>query len=188
MKNARALTGTPADRANDLLVKLNANADRDKVVEAIRGQVGNAEVLTTAEFKSRSHSFWLFATGAGAALLAGALLGVIVGTVIVAQTLYSSTKDHLNEFATLRAMGSSNAYIYHVIVYQALINAVIGFALAYGIGALVVQVTAKSALPIVITPWLVAALFALTVLMCVTSAIGAIIRVIRIDPATVFMR
>jgi putative ABC transport system permease protein len=85
-------------------------------------------------------------------------------------------------------MGSSNAYIYHVIIYQALINAVIGFALAYGIGALVVQITAKSALPIVITPWLVAALFALTVLMCVTSAIGAIIRVIRIDPATVFMR
>ena len=44
-------------------------------------------------------------TGAGAALVAGALLGVIVGTVIVAQTLYSSTKDHLYEFATLARDG-----------------------------------------------------------------------------------
>lgn len=188
LKNARMFTGTPRDRANDFLVRLNANADRVKVTEAIRGQIDDAEVLTTAEFRDRSRSFWLFGTGAGAALFAGALLGVIVGTVIVAQTLYSSTKDHLNEFATLRAMGSSNRYIYNVIIYQALINAVIGFAIAYGIGALVVKMTARSALPIVITPWLVAALAMLTVVMCVTSAIGAIVRIVRIDPASIFMR
>ena len=187
-KNARGFTGTPGDRASDLLIRLKPDADRDTVVQAIRGQVGDAEVLTTDEFRKRSRSFWLFGTGAGAALFAGALLGVIVGTVIVAQTLYSSTKDHLNEFATLRAMGSSNGYIYHVIIYQALINAVVGFAIASGIGALVVQMTAKSALPIVITNWLVAALAALTVVMCVTSALGAIFRVVRIDPAAVFMR
>lgn len=187
-KNARTLTGTPGDRANDLLVRLNPNADRNKVTQAIRSQIGDAEMLTTAEFRSRSRSFWLFGTGAGAALFAGALLGVIVGTVIVAQTLYSSTKDHLNEFATLRAMGSSNRYIYNVIIYQALINAVIGFTVASGIGALVVQMTAKSALPIVITSWLVAALAVLTIVMCVISALGAIFRIVRIDPAKVFMR
>ena len=187
-KNARGFTGTPGDRASDLLVRLKPDADRGTVVQAIRGQIGDAEVLTTDEFRKRSRSFWLFGTGAGAALFAGALLGVIVGTVIVAQTLYSSTKDHLNEFATLRAMGSSNGYIYHVIIYQALINAVVGFAIASGIGALVVQMTAKSALPIVITNWLIAALAALTVVMCVTSALGAIFRVVRIDPAAVFMR
>ena len=141
-KNARGFTGTPGDRASDLLVRLKPDADRGTVVQAIRGQIGDAEVLTTDEFRKRSRSFWLFGTGAGAALFAGALLGVIVGTVIVAQTLYSSTKDHLNEFATLRAMGSSNGYIYHVIIYQALINAVVGFAIASGIGALVVQMTA----------------------------------------------
>ena len=130
LKSARTYTGTPKERVNDLLVRLNKGADPQKVAEAIRAQVGGAEVLTSNEFRSRSRSFWLFGTGAGAALFAGALLGVIVGTVIVAQTLYSSTKDHLSEFATLRAMGSSNAYIYNVIIYQALLNAVIGFCIA----------------------------------------------------------
>jgi putative ABC transport system permease protein len=187
-KSARIYTGTPNDRASNLLVRFNPGADRDKVLQSIRAQVGDAEVLTPDQFRSRSRSFWLFGTGAGAALFAGALLGVIVGTVIVAQTLYSSTKDHLNEFATLRAMGSSNSYIYNVIIYQALLNAVIGFCIAAGVGYVVVQMTAKSALPIVITPWLTAALFVLTVVMCVASAIGAIFRVVRIDPATVFMR
>ena len=92
-------------------------------------------MLTPAEFRERSRSFWLFGTGAGAALFAGALLGVIVGTVIVAQTLYSSTKDHLNEFATLRAIGSSRRYIYKVIICQALLSAVIGFSARCLIGA-----------------------------------------------------
>jgi putative ABC transport system permease protein len=147
-----------------------------------------AEVLTAAEFSSRSRSFWLFGTGAGAALFAGALLGVIVGTVIVAQTLYSSTKDHLYEFATLRAIGCSNRYVYRVIIWQAVLNAVIGFAVAAAIGFVVVQFTAKSALPIVITPALVGGLFALTVVMCVVSAITAIIRVVRIDPVMVMAR
>ncbi|MCA6116177.1 ABC transporter permease [Bradyrhizobium sp. WSM 1738] len=188
MKNARNYTGTPRDRASSILVQLKSDADPEKALSAVRAEVGDAEVLTADEFRKRSRSFWLFGTGAGAALFAGALLGVIVGTVIVAQTLYSSTKDHLTEFATLRAMGSSNAYIYSVIIYQALLNAVIGFCIAAGIGSIVVQMTAKSALPIVITPWLMAALFVLTVVMCVASGIGAIIRVVRIDPATVFMR
>jgi putative ABC transport system permease protein len=188
LKDARRYTGTPRDRASDLIVRLEPDADRSKVTQAIRSRIGDAEVLTANEFRSRSRSFWLFGTGAGAALFAGALLGVIVGTVIVAQTLYSSTKDHLAEFATLRAMGSSNSYIYSVIIYQALINAVVGFIVAAGIGYVVVEMTARSALPIVITPWLIAALLALTILMCVASGLGAIFRVIRIDPVTVFMR
>src|SRR5579862_6331278 len=188
LKNARLYTGTFPNRASDLVVRLKPDTDRAKAIDAVRAQVGDAEVLTSDEFRSRSRSFWLFGTGAGAALFAGALLGVIVGTVIVAQTLYSSTKDHLSEFATLRAMGSSNNYIYNVIIYQALLNAVIGFIIAAGIGYEVVRMTEKSALPIVITPWLIVALFVLTVVMCVASGIVAIVKVMRIDPAMVFTR
>src|SRR6266702_3736659 len=185
---ARAYTGVSPDKASYFLVRVAPGSNVESVRQRLQANLSDVEVLTATEFRNRSRSFWLFGTGAGAALFAGALLGVIVGTVIVAQTLYSSTKDHLNEFATLRAMGSSNGYIYNVIIYQALLNAVIGFCIATGIGALVVEITAKSALPIVITPWLIAALAVLTVVMCVASAIGAIVSVVRIDPATVFMR
>jgi putative ABC transport system permease protein len=116
------------------------------------------------------------------------LLGVVVGTVIVAQTLYSSTKDHINEFATLRAIGSSGTYIHKVIICQALLNAIIGFALAAIVSLIIVRNTANSALPIVLTPGLTLALFLLTVVMCVISAIAAIVKVTRIDPAMVFTR
>jgi putative ABC transport system permease protein len=108
--------------------------------------------------------------------------------VIVAQTLYSSTKDHLGEFATLRAIGSSGSYIYKVIIWQAVLSAVIGFSLAAGIGVLIVRLTAESALPIMMTPGLTLGLFVLTVVMCIASAIAAIVQVMRIDPAVVFAR
>jgi putative ABC transport system permease protein len=185
---AQSYIGLPPGKASDLLVQLEPGSDASLIRREIESSIPGVDVLTPEEFRSRSRSFWLFGTGAGAALFAGALLGVIVGTVIVAQTLYSSTKDHLTEFATLRAIGCSNRYIYKVIRYQALINAVIGFCAACLIGAAVVHMTAESALPIVITPALVLGLFILTILMCTASALLAIVRVTRTDPVLVLMR
>jgi putative ABC transport system permease protein len=185
---ARGYTGVSPSKVTYLLVRVAPGADVDSVRRRLETNLANVDVLTPTEFRDRSRSFWLFDTGAGFALFAGALLGMIVGTVIVAQTLYSSTKDHLNEFATLRAMGSSRAYIHKVIICQALINAVIGFCLAAGIGLIVVAATADTALPIVMTPGLTLVLFVLTVAMCVISAVAAIVQVTRIDPAMVFTR
>jgi putative ABC transport system permease protein len=185
---ARAHTGVPSGKATYLLVRLTADANLDQVRRGLTSDITDVEILTPAEFRERSRTFWLFSTGAGAALFAGALLGVIVGTVVVAQTLYASTKEHLNEFATLRAMGSSREYIYKVIVWQALLSAFVGFSIAALVSGLVVQVTAATALPIVITPWLVGGLFLLTIVMCIGSSVAAIVQVTRIDPAMVFTR
>ena len=60
--------------------------------------------------------------------------------------------------------------------------------LVVGVGFFIVQKTAETALPIMMTPGLTSALFVLTVAMCVLSAIGAIAKVMRIDPAMVFTR
>ncbi len=185
---ARAYIGVSPNKATYFLIRVAPHADVTAVRTRLRATLTDVEILTPAEFRDRSRSFWLFDTGAGAALFAGALLGVIVGTVIVAQTLYSSTKDHLTEFATLRAIGSSGSYIYKVIIWQAILSAVIGFSLAAGIGALIVKLTAESALPIMMTPGLTLGLFLLTVIMCIASAIAAIVQVMRIDPAVVFAK
>jgi len=185
---ARAYTGVPANKATYFLVRAGRGAKIEDVQRNLRENLSDVEVLTSAEFAERSRSFWLFGTGAGAALFAGALLGIIVGTVIVAQTLYSSTKDHINEFATLRAIGSSGLYIHKVIICQALISAAIGFCLAAAIGLIVVAATADTALPIVMTPALTLVLFLLTLIMCVVSAIAAIMQVMRLDPVMVFTR
>ena len=185
---ARSYLGLPATFTTHFLVRLKPGADLEGTRQKILSGISGIQALTPQQFRDQSRSFWLFRTGAGAALVAGAILAVIVGTVIVAQTLYSSTKEHLYEFATLRAMGASNSYIYKVIVCQALLDTVIGLAIAGLIGAVVVHLTASSVIQIVLTPNLLIALFALTVVMCVVSAIASIARVIRVDPAVVLTR
>jgi len=186
LDRAQAYMATSPNKVSYFLVHVAAGTDISAVRQQLLANLSNVEVLTPDEFRHRSRAFWLFGTGAGAALFAGALLGAIVGTVIVAQTLYSSTKDHLSEFATLRAIGSSNLYIYKVIICQALLSAVIGFSLAACIGLIIVKSTAETALPILMTPGLTLGLFLLTVVMCVASAVAAIAQVLRIDPAMVF--
>ena len=171
-----------------VLVKLEPGADIETVRKSLREKVPESEVLTKAEFHDRSLNHWLFATGAGVALIGGAILGLVVGTVIVAQTLYSSTKDHINEFATLRALGSSSGYIHRVILAQAALSALLGYALGMVIALTVVYLSEHTALPIVMTPGLAALLLALTVAMCAISALSAIGKVMRIDPAVVFNR
>ena len=187
LNRSRALFGD-TDNTTFYLVQLQPGANVKKVQQELAGRLEGAEVLTQEEFRDRSLKQWLFRTGAGVALIGGALLGSLVGTVIVAQTLYSSTKDHLSEFATLRALGSSSGYIHKVILAQAGISAVVGYALGISIALTILVLSRNTALPMVMTPGLAFWLFTLTVGMCAISALSAIVKVTKIDPATVFNR
>jgi putative ABC transport system permease protein len=188
LNRARSIFGLGPEAATFFLVQLQPGADIDTVKRELQRRLPDVEVLTKAELKSRSLAQWLFGTGAGVALIGGALLGILVGTVIVAQTLYSSTKDHLNEFATLRALGSSSGYIHKVILTQAGLSAVLGYALGMAIAMTVILYSVNTALPIIMTPELAVGLFALTLFMCAISAVAAIMKVMKIDPAMVFNR
>ena len=188
LDRARSYMKAPPSSATYFLVRLAPGTNVEAVRSQLAADLSAAEVLTSDEFRRRSRSFWLFGTGAGAALFGSALLGVVVGTVIVAQTLYSSTKDHLIEFATLRAMGSSRGYIYTVILCQAVLSALIGFSIAALVGVGLAKASAETALPVVVTPVLILGLLVLTVGMCAVSAISAIVVVTRVDPVTVFAR
>jgi putative ABC transport system permease protein len=188
LNRARSLLAMPTDKVTYVLVKAAAGVTPEAVRDQLRLALPDNEVLTKTEFRARSLNHWLFATGAGIALIGGAILGLVVGTVIVAQTLYGSTKDHINEFATLRALGSSSGFIHKVILTQAGLSAVLGYALGMAVALGIVLATSNTALPIVMTPALAALLFALTVAMCAVSAIAAINKVTKIDPVVVFSR
>ena len=186
LQGARAYLGIERHRCTYILVRLAANAGFESVRSALLSTLRNAEVLTTPELRNRTIGHWLFATGAGAALVAGAALGTLVGSVIVGQSLYASTKDHLPEFATLRALGSTAGYIYSVILVQAGLCAVAGYGVGGVVGLGVVWLSADTAMPVVMTPLLALLIFTVTVMMCATGATSAIMKVTRIEPAIVF--
>ena len=188
LSRAREFMQLGPNQSGFVLVRVKPDASVAAVRADLQKNLRDVDVLTNEEFRDRSVHHWLFATGAGAALIAGAVLGLIVGVVVVAQTLYASTKDHLNEFATLRALGASAGYIHRVILVQAVLSAIIGYLIGMAEAFAVNWATRDTQLVMLITPGLALALFLITLTMCIFSAIAAIVKVTRIDPAMVFSR
>ncbi len=185
-KNAQDFVGLREDQTYFLLVKLAPGADLEKVRGAIRDQVKDVEVLTSHEFSRMTQIYWMFTTGAGVAVLLAAALGLIVGFVVVAQTIYATTMDHLREFGTLKAMGAGNSYVYKVIIQQAAMSAVMGYVLGMAVSAFVVRASQHGGAAILM-PWQMAVgMFFLTLTMCIGAALVSINKVTRLDPAIVF--
>jgi putative ABC transport system permease protein len=176
-----------ADPVTFILVKAKPNQTLQDLKQKITAQIPGTRVHTKDELAEITRSYWRKRTGVGFILGLGATVGVIVGMVVVSQILYSSVSDHIKEFGTLKAMGASDWSIYGVITEQALWMAVLGYIpsmmLCFALGAWTV---ATKGIVILITPGTAIAVFGVTVVMCVGSALFAIQKVTHVDPAIVF--
>jgi putative ABC transport system permease protein len=186
IKNAQLYANVAADQTVFLLVKTVPGVSPEALRAALAPRLHDVDIRTTREFSRMTQRYWMFTTGAGVAVLLAALLGLVVGIVIVAQTIYATTMDPLREYGTLKAMGATNAYLYRVIMQQAVISAAIGYALAMVVSHCVVEGSQRGGAAILLPLPLAVGMLGLTVLMCVGAALVSINKVTRLDPAVVF--
>ena len=104
------------DQLAYILVKVAPGFTPDEVLKNLRAHVKDVDIYTKAEFSRRTRFYWMFTTGAGLAVLTAALMGLVVGVAVVAQTIYAATMDHIREYGTLKAMGATNGYLYRVLI------------------------------------------------------------------------
>ena len=174
------------NRTTYMVVKLAPGADVESVRSEIRRRLPYNDVRTQSEWANRSESYWTDNTGLGLNMMMTVFLGCLVGVVVVAQTLYTSTMEHIKEFATVKAIGGTNRDIYLILGKQAVIAAVLGFglgaAMAYGIGPLMARIDLK----LLITPLFSAHVFLGTLVLCVAASAISFRKVAGLDPAMVF--
>ncbi len=185
-KNALKLSFIPPGQTVYILVKVAPGYTAEEVKQHLAETLTGVDVYTKREFSWKSRRYWLLVTGAGIALLSTALLGLLIGTIIVGQTIYASTIDHLREFGTLKAIGASNADLYRIIIAQALIVALIGYATGMLLSRVFLHVARRAGLEAYLPPEVLLAIFGLTVLMCVSASIISIYKITKLDPALVF--
>ena len=174
------------DETKYVLVDIDDRVDPAWVRAGIAARLQDVDIHSTDEFAIATQSYWMITTGAGAALLASAVLGLFVGVVIVSQTLYATTIDHLPEYATLRAMGADRRYLHGIILRQAVISALLGYGIALAVSLAIVHLV-RGGGPAVLLPWqVIVTMLAVTVVMCCLAAIVSIRKVMRIDPGSVF--
>jgi putative ABC transport system permease protein len=185
-KNALNLSFVAKGNTVYVLVKVAPGYSIESVKRRLKATVRDVDVYTAREFSQKTRDYWMINTGTGMALLSIALMGVVIGTVIVANTIYTSTTEHLKEFGTLKAIGASNWDLYKIIIEQALINSVIGYAAGEFVSFWVIQAIKKGNLQVLL-PWhVLVGIFVLTALMCLWSSTLSIYKVTKIDPALVF--
>jgi putative ABC transport system permease protein len=169
-----------------VLVKAAEGTSKKELQARLRERLTDVDVYTSAEFSQRTRFYWMFTTGAGLAVLTAALMGLVVGIAVVAQTIYAATMDHIREYGTLKAMGATNAYLYRVLIEQAVWSAVLGYGLAMIAAHFIVQASEKGG-ALILMPWsMTFGMLILAIVMCIAAAMVSINKVTKLDPAMVF--
>ena len=178
--------GVLSGKTSYIVVKLAPGADAETVRAELGRRLPYNDVFTSAAWAERSRGYWIENTGIGFNAFLTVFLGCLVGVVVVAQTLYTSTMEHLKEFGTVKAIGGSNLDIYRMLGKQATVAAVLGFVLGYAPAQLLKPVIAAAGLKLIIAPQTTFIVLLGTVLLCLVSALVSFRKVAGIDPALVF--
>ncbi|MBD2253776.1 ABC transporter permease DevC [Nostoc parmelioides] len=170
------------------LIKLEPGADINWVLANLKANLpDDINILTKQEFANQERSYWNSSTPVGFTFTLGAIIGFMVGAVIVYQILYSDVSDHLPEYATLKAIGFKNRYLLIIVFQEALILAAIGFIPGLAISQGLYMITRQATLlPIMMTLERAVFIFMITTLMCSISASLAIRKLQAADPADIF--
>jgi putative ABC transport system permease protein len=170
------------------LVTLKPGVDPDAARARLRAAMPtDVLVMTKAEFAAREKAYWNSATPIGYVFAFGAIMGLVVGAIIVYQILFADVSEHLREYATLRAIGYRNRFVSGIVLQEAVILAVLGYLpgllAAWGLYR---SAAAATRLPLHLTAGRGILVLMLTLAMCALSGFLALRKVRRLDPAEVF--
>ncbi len=170
------------------LITLKPGTDPRTMAAALQAKLpDDVKILTKQEFIDFEKVYWQRNTPIGFIFSLGAMMGFIVGVIIVYQILYTDVADHLAEYATLKAMGYKNLYLLGVVFQEALILSILGYipgiSLSIGLYALTRNATN---LPLFMGSLRAIQVLVLTIVMCGISGAIAMRKLQSADPADIF--
>jgi putative ABC transport system permease protein len=169
-----------------ILVRVKSGASIADVQRQLMTRLPNVDVWTKKEFARKAQMYWSSQTGAGGAILAAALLGFMIGLAVVSQAIYATTMEHIEEFATLKAIGATHGFVIRVIVTQALACGIAGYLLGIALSEPVIR-QAQSAIPWLSTPaWLPLAILPPALGICMFASVLSVRAALAVEPARVF--
>lgn len=169
-----------------VIAKIKPEASLAATVKKLKQNLKGVDVYSKADFSYKTRRYWAVETGVGFSFMLTIVISFLVGMLIVGQTIYNSTMEHIKEFGTLKAIGASNFEIYKIIFSQAMINALLGYIVSLIITMATVRLYDAIGMVLVVRWWVNLLVLALTLIMCSTAAFVSIRRIKKIDPAILF--
>lgn len=184
----RIFPGRNASAIDLGLISLAPGTDPVTVQMAMRAALpGDAIIMTPEEFRQKEIRYWNKTTPIGYLFAFGAVIGIVVGFIIVYQILFADVQEHLQEYATLKAMGYTHSYLRGVVLQESIILGVLGFIPGCAVSTLAFSAAVSATrLPLEMTLESALMVFALTLGMCICSGLFALRKLKGADPAEVF--
>lgn len=174
---------------NHVLVRLLAGVDAQQVLAALRAKLDVPGVLvrTVADARSGEQAYQTVERPIGVIFGFGAIMGIMVGLVIVYQVLSTEVSDHIREYATLKAIGYRNRYFTSVVLEQAVILAIGGFVPGALVASLIYSALADTTgLPLGMTLDRAMSVVVGALVAAILSGLFAARRVATADPAELY--
>jgi len=170
------------------VIKLASGADPNTVLKALRKALPtDIAVMTKDRLIAFERAFQADVSSAGPIFAIGTIVGFVVGMLISYQITFTEVSDQLPQYATLKAIGYPTGYLMRVVLEQAALNAAAGWIPAWLLSLGLYRLIGYIALlPMRMSPGITFISLGLTLGMCLLSAVIAVGRVIRADPAAVF--
>jgi len=186
-ETARKLSRLPAGTTSFLLVQVDPGVDVGRIRKELRRRVPDAAVYLPSEFASISQDYWMKRTGIGISFGAATMLGLLVGLAVVGQSLYAMALNHLEDYATLKALGAEDGDVCHVILFQSTMICSGGSVCGLLIVAIIRTTWNSPLAPVEIPAYLTAVSVGLMFAICLAASLIPYLRIRKIDPATVLM-
>jgi putative ABC transport system permease protein len=183
---ARELTHLDNHLENYVLVGVQPGASPERVAQELQASIPNVNAITKQQLVANSVRYLLLRTALGVTFGASCLIGLLVGFVIVALTMFSAVLDHLREFGTLKALGATNRDLAKLLATQAVFCALLGSLVGESAVSLIIRKVSSPKLVMFLPPQLMAATFAVMVVLCILASGLAMWRLRSLEPAMVF--
>ena len=126
-------------KVNRIDLFLEPDANRDRVIEAVAGVVGNADMVKPPE--SQGQSTQEVIDGIQVGFLVCSLGAMVVGLFLVYNALAVTVAERRPDIGILRSIGATRGQIIRLFAVAALVLGIIGAALGVPVGFLLARVT-----------------------------------------------
>jgi putative ABC transport system permease protein len=184
---ARALRLPGVGQVNFGLLKVRPGMVPEVVRRLGQRLPPDVQVLSRDELVAREEDYWVRQTATGNIFEYGVLITILVAAVVIYQVLSNDIRDHITEYATLKAMGHTNAFLSRIVMTQAVIYSLSAYFPAVVAGWILYRATeALANIPMRMTPVNLGRVLLLTVGASLVSGLLTLRKVRSADPAELF--
>lgn len=181
-------SGIPPDRVTFGLVTLEPGTDVHEAQRQMNALLpSDARAYTREEISEHERRYWMQLTSVGQFLGVAVILAVVVGAIFVYQMMAADIRGMMPEYATVKALGYRPFYLTAIVLWQALLLAILGYlpglVASFGmyyitrtVGGIPTQMTAERAVLVLV----------MTSGMCLASGLLAVRKVHGAEPADLF--